>query len=98
MRSRRISPSPRYLSRESVGEGAVDLGRMMAYYERAELPPRQKEHAAKELRRLERQLDCVRQLPLRPAIQYILKAVGYEEYLKEACGRWMEAWGVPLCR
>ena len=82
----------RYLSRESVGEGAVDLGRMMAYYERAELPPRQKEHAAKELRRLERQLDCVRQLPLRPAIQYILKAVGYEEYLKEACGRNPEKW------
>lgn len=82
----------RCLSREAVGEGTFDLGGMMAYYERAELPPGQKERAKNELLRLERQLGCLGQLPLRPAIHYILKAVGYERYLREASVGSPEKW------
>lgn len=88
----RIMNKPsRYLSREALGKAGVKsedstavplLGAMKKYYDTAQLPESQRQRAGCELERLERQLKSVKGFLLRPAVSYILKAMGYEEYLK----------------
>lgn len=94
----RIMNKPsRYLSRESVGRAEIDFDAMKRYYDTAELPEAQRQRARNELGKLERQLKSLKGFLLRPAISYILKAMGYEEYLKglsksnpEKCQEWQE--------
>jgi len=82
----------RYISREAVGEGRADIGQIMAYYEKSSLPPRQKSSMKSQLEQLDRQLACLRSLPLRPAVQYIGKAIGYERHLRDMAGGNSEKW------
>lgn len=84
----------RYISREAVGEGGADVRGMIRYYAEAVLPERQKSGMLDELSRFERQLRCIRDFSLSPAIHYIVKAAGYERYLREQSrgkpGKWEE--------
>lgn len=82
----------RYISREAVGPGEADFGKMREYYDRAELPGRQAAEAKERLLCLERQLLSVRGRSLRLSVSYILKGMGYEQYLKELSGRETEKW------
>lgn len=89
----RIMNKPsRFISREAVEEGKADIRKIQAYYARAEISQTQKENRNKELIRFEKQLQNVRGFTLRPAIQYILKAMGYEQYLRDCAGRDLEKW------
>ena len=82
----RIMNKPsRYLSREALGRAgakseepaaATLLGAMKKYYDTAQLPESQRQRARRELEKLERQLKSVRGFLLRPAVSYILKAMG----------------------
>ncbi len=82
----------RYISREAVGAGKVDISRIAAYYGRSNLPCRQKNSVMSELKQLEKQLICLARLPVKPAVSYILKAVGYERFLREAAGGSQDKW------
>jgi len=82
----------RYISREAVGKGNVDIGKMRKYYDLAPLPESQKTSVKNALYRLEKQLQSIRKLSPLPAVSYILKAVGYEQYLKGICGSRPEKW------
>lgn len=70
----------RYISREAVGEGRT-IPEMQAYY---------RDHAAagyrwdvlERLSCLRKQLDLLKDMPLMLGVRYILKAVGYEGYLR----------------
>ncbi len=82
----------RYISREAVGEGAVNLKAVRAYYDRGHFPQRQKESVLNALAQLDRQLFGISKLSPLPAVNYILKVVGYERYLKELAGSGQEKW------
>lgn len=83
----RIMNKPsRYISREAIEEGKIDFGRIQEYYRKLDLPVEKKFSVKAELVRFEKQLHSVREFSLRPAISYILKAMGYEQYLKELSG------------
>ncbi len=73
----------RYICREAVGEGRADIGSMIRYYKEAPLPRRQKEDVLERLSLFEKQLSGIGRLSLLPAVSYILKAAGYERYLRE---------------
>ncbi len=89
----RIMNKPsRYISREALGAGEAGLEEMQEYYERAHLPETQRDRVKKELARFGKQLQSVKGFNLRPAISYILKAMGYEGYLKELSGGSSEKW------
>lgn len=82
----------RYISREAVGEGSVDLDKIEEYYRRAQVTEMQRDRVRKELPRFRKQLQSVKSFTLRPGINYILKAMGYEQYLKEQAGTGTEKW------
>ncbi len=89
----RIMNKPsRYISREAVGEGSVDLGKVEEYYRRAQVPEMQRDKVRKELSRFRKQLQSIKGFTLRPAINYILKAMGYGQYLREQAGADTEKW------
>lgn len=80
-----INKPSRYISREAVGEGRT-LEEMQAYYrwrENQTADDAQKWGRCRErLQQLEQQLTAIRRMPLGLAVSYILKAIGYEEYLR----------------
>ncbi|WP_276947802.1 ATP-dependent helicase [Acetatifactor muris] len=82
----------RYISREALGEGEINFERIRAYYVRAPLPEAKKTHVTEELLRFERQFRSIGSFSLRPAISYILKAMGYEQYLKTLSGTDSDKW------
>ncbi len=82
----------RYISREAVGPGEADFGKMREYYDRAELPGRQAMEAKERLSFLERQLTSLAGRSPRLSVSYILKGIGYEQYLKELSGKEPEKW------
>ncbi len=89
----RIMNKPsRFISREAVQEGRAEIGGIRAYYEKAQISRTQKENMSRELTRLEKQFQNVRGFTLRPAIQYVLKAMGYEQYLRDYAGGDQEKW------
>ncbi len=82
----------RYISREAVGAGAVDFGKMREYYDRVQMTDVQKREAKGRLSCLEKQLLSVRGRGLRLAVSFILKGIGYEQYLKGISGMDPEKW------
>lgn len=89
----RIMNKPsRYISREAVGEGSLDFGRIQNYYRKSGMSEAKKMAAEAEVTRFLRQIRSVRELSLRPAINYILKAMRYEQYLKELSGLDEDKW------
>jgi len=69
----------RFISRESLGSGEIDLEGIKRYY----AADREKQRAVEKL-----QADFVQLRPLSPflAVTFICKAIGYEAYLKEYAG------------
>lgn len=89
----RIMNKPsRYISREAIREGHVDFAGIEAYYANAQMPEAQKDKTRKELARFRKQIQSVKSFTLRPSINYILKAMGYEQYLKELAQSDQEKW------
>lgn len=87
----------RYISREAVGEGPADVRAVMEYYGRARLSGRQESDVRDTLTRFERQLQILKGLSLPLSVEYILRAMGYGQYLRDVSrGRpeklqeWME--------
>lgn len=77
-----VNKPSRYVSREAVAECGVDFDKLRAYYENGygcQMPGTDVRGA---LGKLERQLKYIGGLPLRLGLEYCLKAVGYEGYLK----------------
>lgn len=89
----RIMNKPsRFISREAVQEGKADLESIRSYYEKARIPSAQRENMVRELTRFAKQLQTVKGFTLGPAVRYILKAMGYEQYLRDSAGRDPEKW------
>ena len=82
----------RYICREAAEEGRADIRNMIRYYREAPLPRRQKEDVLERLSLFERQLSGIGRLSLLPAVSYILKAAGYERYLREVSKGKPEKW------
>ena len=82
----------RYLSRDAVGPGQVDFGKMREYYNVAQLPKGQGTGAKDRISCLERQLLSIKGRNLRLSVSYILKGMGYEQYLRELSRTEPEKW------
>ncbi len=82
----------RYISREAVGPGAVDFGKMREYYDRIQTTEQLRREAKERLTCLEKQLLSVRGRSLRLAVSFILKGMGYEQYLKDLSRADPEKW------
>lgn len=89
-----VNKPSRYVSREAVAECGADIGRLKAYYERGDFSPAHRAAALEGLASLERQLGCMGRLSLHLAVEFCLKAAGYERYLRETAaareGQWQE--------
>ncbi len=79
----------RYLTRESLPEPAVDLERLRQYYA-------DKGYMRQILRKLQWDMARLSRLPLPEAVEYLLKQVGYEKYLRDTlpADEAREAWEV----
>ena len=87
-----LNKPSRHMGREALGDGGVNFESMRAYYDRAQLPEAVKGKVKAEICHLARQFRSVGNFSLRPAISYILKAMGYEQYLKTLSGTDREKW------
>lgn len=76
----------RYISREALGEGTPDYGKMISYYQKKE-GDAFRSKVVEAIRLWERQMQQLGNMPLFLAVQYIRKAMGYEKYLRERAGR-----------
>lgn len=90
-----INRPSRYISREAVGEGRT-LAEIRRYYMKGGGDARMRE-CLDRLERLERQLRALEKMQPGLAVSYLLKAVGYEEYLRGISGgnrerltKWLE--------
>jgi len=82
----------RYISREALGDGVWDIEAMRRYYRGLALPEDRKNNMELTLSKFERQLQSIAKLSPLPAVNYILKAAGYERYLREIAGNRREKW------
>ena len=73
-----INRPVRYISREAVGEGRR-IQEMIACYEGAAGRGRE---VRERLSRLQRQLESLRRMPPALGVQYVLRAVNYDDYLR----------------
>lgn len=83
-----LNKPSRYISREAVGEGR-SLSEMQEYYRRCgetEIGRCRCQDAVKALELLEKQMRTYGKMSPGLAVSYILKAVGYEEYLRRVSG------------
>lgn len=90
-----INRPSRYISREAVGEGRT-LAEIRRYYMKGGGDARMRE-CLDRLERLEQQLRSLEKMQPGLAVSYLLKAVGYEEYLRGISGgnrerltKWLE--------
>ena len=91
-----INRPSRYISRESVGEGRT-LAEIRMYYRKRDGEKALRESCCDRLEQLERQLRALSKMSPGLAVSYLLKAVGYGEYLrsisggnKERLAKWQE--------
>ena len=91
-----INRPSRYISREAVGEGRT-LSEMRMYYRKGEGEKAVRESCCDRLEQLERQLRALSKMSPGLAVSYLMKAVGYEEYLRNISGgnkerltKWLE--------
>ena len=83
----RILNSPnRLLSREAIKNGFHEEN-MKSWYKDRFLSENDKKQIFYQIELLFRQLKCMSKMTLPLAIQYIMKAVNYERYLKKKCNR-----------
>ncbi len=88
-----VNRPSRYVSREAVAECGVDMAKLRAYYEKgSSLSPARRADVIHGLAALERQLKNMGRLPLHLAVDFCLKAAGYERYLKEKAAGTEDKW------
>ncbi len=89
-----VNKPSRYVSREAVAECGGDMKRLKAYYERGDFSSAHRSAVLAGLTVLEGQLKTMGRLSLRLAVEFCLRAAGYERYLREAAsareGQWQE--------
>lgn len=89
-----VNKPSRYVSREAVAECGADIAKLKAYYGRENsLSFAHRTAVLNGLATLERQLKNMGRLPLHLAVDFCLKAAGYERYLKEKASgedKWQE--------
>ncbi len=93
-----INKPSRYISREAVGEGR-SIKEMIIYYENCYCEADIKIKILKNLEQLQRGLECLKSMKPAMGVSYILKALGYEKYLRRLAGRneeKMEEWSELL--
>ena len=76
-----INKPSRYISREAVGEGR-SIREIKEYYKNSSCREEIFDSVIRNLEQLERHLICMKGLSPGLSVHYILKAVGYESYLK----------------
>ena len=88
-----VNKPSRYVSREAVAECGVDIAKLKAYYERgSSLSPVNRAAVVNGLTALERQLKNMGRLSLHLAVDFCLKAAGYERYLREKAAAMEDKW------
>lgn len=89
-----VNKPSRYVSREAVAECGADIAKLKTYYERGNFSPAHRTAVLAGLTSLEKQLRNMGRLSLHLAVEFCLKAAGYERYLRETAaaeeGRWQE--------
>lgn len=78
-----VNKPSRYVSREAVAECGVDFTGLRAYYKKADIEVSYRLSVENALNMLERQLQSIGKLPLHLGVNYILRATGYGQYLRE---------------
>lgn len=89
-----LNKPSRYISREALGDGQPDFGKMADYYrnlsENAGGSAERNKCYGQQLAAIEKlakQMDYLKSALPGAAVRYIRKAAGYEQYLKELAGR-----------
>lgn len=80
-----INRPVRYISREAVGEGR-SIPEMQAYYRELMLRESRAGEVLERLSSLQRQLDSLKQMSPALGVHYVLKAAGYENFLRTLAG------------
>lgn len=78
-----VNRPPRYVGREAVAACGADIAGLMCFYERENMPPARRMQVLEGLETLGRQMRMMGGLSPRLAVEFCLKAVGYERYLRE---------------
>lgn len=78
-----VNRPSRYVGREAVAVCGADIAGLIRYYERENMPPVRRMQVLEGLGTLGRQLRMMGGLSPRLAVEFCLKAVGYERYLRE---------------
>lgn len=86
-----VNKPSRHVGREAVAECGVDFLNLRAYCRKAGIDAGSGLLAEKALILLEKQLQSIGSLSLHLAVDYILRAVGYERYLRE-CAAGTDKW------
>lgn len=84
----------RYLSREALGQQnslTAMLEGMLGYYRNTQDIAYRKERIS-AIEKLKKDFQIIKKRPLYLKVQYILKGMGYEKYLKDGAGEYAEKW------
>ena len=88
-----VNKPSRYVSREAVGNGVRSALELQQYYRtKTDIPEKARKNILCALQIFEKQLDALSRLSPGLAVKYVLKAVGYERYLRLLAGRNQEKW------
>lgn len=88
-----VNKPSRYVSREAVGNGVGSVLELQRYYRtKTDIPEKARKSILCALQSFEKQLDALSRLSPGLAVTYVLKAVGYERYLRFLAGGNQEKW------
>ena len=88
-----VNKPSRYVSREAVGNGVRSVLELQRYYRtKTDIPEKLRKNILSALQSFGKQLDALGRLSPGLAVTYVLKAVGYEQYLRHLAGGNQEKW------
>ena len=88
-----VNKPSRYVSREAVGNGVRSVLELQRYYStKTDMPEKTRKSILCALQSFGKQLDAIGRLSPGLAVTYVLKAVGYERYLRHLAGGDQEKW------
>ena len=88
-----VNKPSRYVSREAVGNGVRSVLELQRYYStKTDISEKSRKSIMCALQSFGKQLDALGRLSPGLAVTYVLKAVGYERYLRHLSGGNQEKW------
>lgn len=88
-----VNKPSRYVSREAVGNGVRSVEELQRYYRtKTDMPEKARKNILCGLQSFGKQLDTLNRLSPGLAVTYVLKAVGYERYLRHLAEGNQEKW------